>query len=70
MVTERSEAGDLRMDDLPPPGEERRRLLREHGHGIRRSDFSDEELAQRGISVGDQRGAPDATYDARNRPPT
>ncbi len=42
---------DLRLADLPPPGNARRRMLREYGLDIRRSDFSEDELAQRGVAV-------------------
>ena len=40
-----------RMADLPPPGNARRRLLRQFGLAISRDDFTDEELAQRGIAI-------------------
>lgn len=33
-----------RIADMPPPGNARRRLLREFGIGIRDSDYTDEEL--------------------------
>lgn len=39
-----------RIADLPPPGNPRRRLLREYGIRIRRDDFSNDELARRGIA--------------------
>ena len=49
-----------RMADLPPPGNARRRLLRQLGINISRADFTDEELAQRGIAVETQDDRPRA----------
>jgi hypothetical protein len=37
--------------DLPPPGNARRRILRQYGISFQQSDFTDAELAQRGIVV-------------------
>lgn len=45
-----------RIDDLPPPGEARRRSLRQFGIQISRSDFTDEELRLRGIATDPQPG--------------
>jgi hypothetical protein len=52
---------DRRLADLPPPGNARRRMLREYGLDIRRSDFSEEELAERGIAVDSSPGLRSAT---------
>jgi hypothetical protein len=46
------------MEDLPPPGNARRRVLHQLGISFRRSDFTDEELAQRGIEVETPAGPP------------
>jgi hypothetical protein len=43
--------GSRPHQDLPPPGNARRRILRQFGICVRQSDFSDKELAQRGIAV-------------------
>lgn len=43
-----------RVADLPPPGNARRRALRQLGIPISRFDFTDEELARRGIAVESQ----------------
>jgi hypothetical protein len=39
----------MQVPDLPPPGNARRRLLRQFGIPIGRFDFTDEELVQRGV---------------------
>jgi len=41
-----------RIADLPPPGNARRRLLRDYGIRIGREDFSNDELTRRGIAGG------------------
>lgn len=45
-------------DDLPPPGNARRRILHQLGIGFSRSDFTDEELAQRGVQTETPTGLP------------
>jgi hypothetical protein len=48
----------MRVPDLPPPGNARRRLLRKFGIPIGRFDFTDEELAQRGVGDPKARRTP------------
>jgi hypothetical protein len=47
-----------RLAELPPPGDARRRILHQLGIGLSQSDFTDEELAQRGIAVATDAGLP------------
>jgi hypothetical protein len=47
-----------RTSDLPPPGNARRRILREFGIGFGPSDFTDEELARRGVRTGPRTAVP------------
>jgi hypothetical protein len=47
-----------RGSDLPPPGNARRRILRQFGISFSRSDFTDEELARRGMTIGTPAAGP------------
>ena len=42
-----------RIADIPPPGDARRKVLRQFGLSVSSSDFSDQELAHRGIASDD-----------------